>query len=58
MSKFEPLTNIQDRADLFTDENVRLLAELLHTDAAEFARLYGKLPAEALSGCTRNRGVC
>lgn len=39
MSKFEPLKNIEDRAELFTDDNARLLAELLHSDAAEFARL-------------------
>ena len=39
MSKFEPLKTIQDRAELFSDENVRLLAELLHTDPPEFERL-------------------
>ena len=58
MSKFEPLKSIEDRADLFTDENARLLAELLHTDAAEFARLHGKLPAETLPSRARHRGAC
>ena len=39
LGRFEPLESVQDRAELFTDANSRLLAELLHSDAADFARL-------------------
>ena len=39
MSKFEPLKNIQDRAELFSDENARLLAELMYTNLPGFTRL-------------------